>query len=137
MVHTKTDVRDIFRLRLLAALRDFGVPQHGQGKWLADKTGHTPKGVGKWLNGESMPQPEKWADLAHDLNKPRSYFYESLGSENDGLKTPTNSAEFFAQYGEYLEALPLKELMKVVGRLESIVDKHLEMARTSSDLGNK
>jgi len=82
MVHNKIEDRQIFQARLLAALRDLDVPEYGQGVWLADEMGISPKAAGKWIGAESMPQPDKWADLAIKLKKPASYFYEHLDSCN-------------------------------------------------------
>ena len=42
---------------------------------------------------------------------------------------PVGSArEFFAKYEADLQEMPIKELMKVVGRIEAIVEKHLKAA---------
>lgn len=126
MVHKKIDVRKIFQDRLLAALRDLGVPQHGQGKWLADKTKHTPKGVGKWLNGESMPQPEKWADLAVDLGKAPSYFYANLGEPEEGeQQAPRNATEHIENFVVILKTMPPAQILKTIAELTEIAQEAL------------
>lgn len=69
-------MKEQFRERLIKALRDKGVPEHGQGTWLAQRMGVTPKAANKWLNAESMPAQSKWWQLARILNKSKAYFYE-------------------------------------------------------------
>ncbi len=39
-----------------------------------------------------------------------------------------SAADLFAKYGDQLQKMPIKELMKVVGRIEAIVEKHLKAA---------
>lgn len=78
MVQNDIDVKEFFRKRLLAALRENGLPEHGQGTWLAQKMDVTPKAVNKWIKGESMPDQKKWSKLASVLHKSRAYFYEGM-----------------------------------------------------------
>jgi len=41
-----------------------GPPSHGRAVWLAEKMDVSPKGAGKWLNGEAMPETAKLPKLA-------------------------------------------------------------------------
>jgi len=79
MKNTKPDIKDLFREKLLAALRERDVPDRGRGAWLAKEMEVTPKAVSKWLNGESMPERTKLDKLATVLKKKWNYFY--LGME--------------------------------------------------------
>lgn len=67
MVHNyEKEFRDQFKLRLEAALD--AVPEcpkdRGRAVWLAEKMDLSPKGVGKWLNGDSIPELAKIPKLA-------------------------------------------------------------------------
>lgn len=75
MVQNELYIKELFRKRLLLALKDCKVPGHGRDVWIAKAMGVTPKAVGKWTSGESMPRQARWAQLAELLNKPASYFY--------------------------------------------------------------
>ena len=75
-------MKELFRVRLLKALRDMGVPEHGQGVWLSKAMKVTPKAAGKWINGDSLPDQSKWGDLANNLGKSKSYFYQDRVEES-------------------------------------------------------
>lgn len=105
MVQNDLDVKEFFRKRLIAALRENELPEHGQGTWLAKKMGVTPKATNKWINGESMPDQRKWSKLADVLNKSRAYFYEGM-EIGAGLVSAVNETN--ATYGEPTNDQPVE-----------------------------
>lgn len=46
---------------------------------------------------------------------------------------PKSADEFFELYGDFLDSLPPAERMRVVGRIEATVDKHLAMANDNKN----
>lgn len=71
-----------FKDKLLRALSDCGIAGRGQGKWLADELGVTPKATSKWLTGESEPKQSRWPEIAAKLGKPNNYFYPGHSEQN-------------------------------------------------------
>lgn len=63
MVHG-TDSRNDFAAHLHLALDALGRPMRGRAAWLAEQTGLSAKGCGKWLSGEAMPDTKRLEGLA-------------------------------------------------------------------------
>lgn len=97
---------------------------------LADLCGwKTQASVSNYMNGVIPLNTDAKLKLAKALQVSVSEIDVKMSGSDFGGSIPTNAEEFFAKYGEYLENLPMKEQMRVVGRIEAIVDKHLAMAR--------
>lgn len=91
-----TDYRMEFAERLNKSLDDIGMPERGRATELAKRFGVTPKGAGKWIKGEAIPETEKVAELSKWLNKSIQWLLTGEGSDIIGRiesSVDTNSVE--------------------------------------------
>lgn len=110
--------------------KDLGLTQEK----LADLCGwNTQATVSSYMNGRIPLNTDAKLKFAEVLQVSVSEIDPEMGASFSEKPAPTSAAEFFEQYGDYLENLPMKEQMRVIGRIEAIVDKHLEMAKKGKD----
>jgi transcriptional regulator with XRE-family HTH domain len=129
--------------RIEKLLIEHGVAPRKVRRELADACGVSYQAVRDWFNGDTQKiSPDYLAIIAKKWGTTSDYLItgdksgvehaKAVAGERDWV--PQNATEYYDRYGAHLESLPLKELIKVIGRLEAIIDKRLENA---SSLGSK
>ena len=85
--------------------------------------------VNNWIKrGVPHARLMEIADLLNISPRELSQKKMKVGEEPARYNQISSATDLFAKYGDQLEQMPLKELMKVVGRIEAIVEKHLKEA---------
>lgn len=82
MVQDKKE-RDDFSQRLALACDKAGIPAYGRQATIAVRMKLTPKAVGKWFNGESVPRKDKLNKLADILGTTSAYL--AGYADDDGI----------------------------------------------------
>lgn len=80
MVHSDK-LREDFAHRLAQASKNIGLDDHGRGAAIARALGITSKATSKWFNAESMPRPDKMAELAKYLRVDLAWLQLGIGDE--------------------------------------------------------
>ncbi|RYM64724.1 Uncharacterized HTH-type transcriptional regulator CBU_1416 [Serratia quinivorans] len=82
MVHSDK-LREDFARRLAQASKNIGLDDHGRGAAIARALGVTSKATSKWFNAESMPRPDKMAELAKYLRVDLAWLQLGIGEEKN------------------------------------------------------
>ncbi len=80
MVHSDK-LREDFAHRLAQACKNIGLDDHGRGAAIARALGITSKATSKWFNAESMPRPDKMAELAKYLRVDLAWLQLGIGDD--------------------------------------------------------
>lgn len=97
---------------------------------LADLCGwKTQAAVSNYMNGVIPLNTDAKLKFAKALQISVDVIDPKMRGTTVAAAAPTTAGEFFALHGGLLENMPLKELMKIVGRIDSIVDRHLAKAK--------
>ena len=122
--------REIISSNLTRLMKD--TPSLNSQPKLQAKSGVAQATIGRILRQEVSASVDTLEDIARAFGKDDiTCLVSKNGALNDSA--PNSSAEFFEAFGSYLESLPIKELIKVAGRIEAVVDKSLAMAEEENN----
>lgn len=125
------DMNTIERIEKL--LLEAGVPPHKVRSSLSEVCDVTPQAVGEWFKGTTKRiSPEYIAAIAAHWNTSSDYLITGKHPKTQSI-TPTDASEFFEQYGEFFDNLPLREKMRLAAKLDLLCDQELKNLQDLSD----